>query len=142
MPVIAVVNQEGWTGKTTLSTNLARAFAEPSPVLLLDADPQGSTQDWADNQTQAPMNLKVRGAEPGGLIQNVRLLAPRYAWVIIDRPPGISRTSADAVRTADMVPIPAKGQPFDVWAASTTALNLFLASWRGPVRHERLRLEG
>ena len=118
MPVIAIVNQKGGTGKTTLSTNLACAFAEASPVLLLDADPQGSAQDWADNQTQAPMNLEVRGAEPGRLIQNVRLLAPRYAWVIIDGPPGISRTSADAVRAADMVLIPAKASPFDVWAAS------------------------
>ena len=118
MPVIAIVNQKGGTGKTTLSTNLACAFAEASPVLLLDADPQGSAQDWAGNWIQAPMNLDVRGAEPGRLIQNVRLLAPKYAWVIIDGPPGISRTSADAVRAADMVLIPAKPSPFDVWATS------------------------
>ena len=45
MPVIAIVNQKGGTGKTTLSTNLAWAFAEAAPVLLLDADPQGSAQD-------------------------------------------------------------------------------------------------
>ena len=118
MPVIAIVNQKGGTGKTTLSTNLACAFAETSPVLLLDADSQGSAQDWADNRTQALMNLDVQGADPGRLIQNVRLLAPKYAWVIIDGPPGISRTSADAVRAADMVLIPAKASPFDVWAAS------------------------
>ena len=51
MPVIAIVNQKGGTGKTTLSTNLACAFATAFPVLLLDADPQGSAQDWADSQT-------------------------------------------------------------------------------------------
>ena len=118
MPIIAIVNQKGGTGKTTLSTNLACAFAEACRVLLLDADPQGSAQDWADSRAQRPMNLDVRGAEPGRLVQNVRLLAPDYGWVIIDGPPGITRTSADAVRAADVVLIPAKASPFDVWAAS------------------------
>ena len=39
--------------------------------------------------------------------------------MIIDGPAGISRVTADAVRAADMVLIPAKPSPFDVWAAST-----------------------
>ena len=39
--------------------------------------------------------------------------------VIIDGPAGISRITADAVRAADVVLIPAKPSPFDVWAAST-----------------------
>ena len=118
MPVIAIVNQKGGTGKTTLATNLACAFAQNCPVLLLDADAQGSSQDWADSQPKGRMNLEVRGAEPGRLLQDVRRLAAGYSWVIIDGPAGISRTSADAVRAADLVLIPAKPSPFDVWAAS------------------------
>ena len=118
MPVIAIVNQKGGTGKTTLSINLARAFAETATVMLLDADSQGSAQDWADSQPQQLINLDVRAAEPGRLLQDVRLLASQYSWVIIDGPPGITRTSADAVRAADVVLIPAKASPFDVWAAS------------------------
>ena len=118
MPVIAIVNQKGGTGKTTLSTNLARAFAETSMVLLLDADTQGSARDWGDSRPQGMITLDVRGVEPGRLLQDVRLLAPRFAWVIIDGPPGITKISADAVRAADVVLIPAKASPFDVWAAS------------------------
>ena len=41
MPVIAIVNEKGGTGKTTLSTNLAVAFARDQTVFLLDADAQG-----------------------------------------------------------------------------------------------------
>ena len=45
-------------------------------------------------------------------------MAAGYAWVIIDGPPGITKTSADAVRAADVVLIPVKPSPLDVWAAS------------------------
>ena len=116
MPVIAIVNQKGGTGKTTLATNLAAAFSDTEQVLLLDADPQGSSRDWADNHPR--MRLTVRGTDGRHLVEEVRQRSPDYHWVIIDGPPGTSRTSADAVRAADLVLIPAKPGPFDVWAAS------------------------
>ena len=118
MPVIAVVNQKGGTGKTTIATSVACAFAEIFQVLLLDADGQSSALDWADSRAQPLLSLEVRGVEPGQLLQGVRLLGPRYHWVIIDGPPGITRTNADAVRAADLVLIPVKPGPFDVWAVS------------------------
>ena len=118
MPVIAVVNQKGGTGKTTIATSVACAFAELFQVLLLDADGQSSALDWADSRAQPLLSLEVRGVEPGQLLQGVRLLGPRYHWVIIDGPPGITRTNADAVRAADLVLIPVKPGPFDVWAVS------------------------
>ena len=43
MTVIAVCNQKGGSGKTTVAINLAGAFAaDAMTVLLLDMDPQGS----------------------------------------------------------------------------------------------------
>ena len=116
MPVIAIVNQKGGTGKTTLSINLASAFAELYPTVLLDADPQGSALDWADSRPSAQMNLDAYELQPGQLLRDVRALAPGYQWTIIDGPPGIGRTSAEAVRAADIVLIPSKPSPFDVWA--------------------------
>ena len=63
------------------------------------------------------MNLEVLVLDQGRLVSDVRQSVPYYDWVIIDGPPGISSTGADAVRTADLVLIPAKASPFDVWAA-------------------------
>ena len=118
MPVVAIVNQKGGTGKTTLATNLASVLAEKGSVLLLDADPQASSQNWAASDRPSPEGLAVKGMAKGNLLEQVRSMSADYAWIIIDGPPGITRTSADAVRAADLVLIPAKPSPLDVWAAS------------------------
>ena len=118
MPVVAIINQKGGTGKTTLATNLAWVLAEKGDVLLLDADPQASAQNWAAADGTAPSTLDIREIGKGDLIRMVRSITAGYDWVIIDGPPGITKTSADAVRVADVVLIPAKPSPLDVWAAS------------------------
>ena len=118
MPVVAIVNQKGGTGKTTLSINLAAALAEIYPTILLDADPQGSALDWADSRDTPQMNLEARELPAGDLLRAVRTLSAGYDWIIIDGPPGIGRVSADAVRAADIVLIPSKPSPFDVWACA------------------------
>ena len=118
MPVIALINQKGGTGKTTLATNLAWVLAERGDVLLLDADPQASAQNWSAGEGATPDTLTIREIGKGDLTRMVRSMTASYDWVIIDGPPGITKTSADAVRAADVVLIPAKPSPLDVWAAS------------------------
>ena len=64
MWIVPIVNHKGGTGKTTLSINLASAFAETQPTLLMDADPQGSDLDWADSRGTPRMNLDASAVEP------------------------------------------------------------------------------
>ena len=73
VPVIAIVNQKGGTGKTTLSTNLAAAFAETGRVLLFDADAQGNSHDWADARDR-----------PGSTWTCVRRILPGCCRMFVD----------------------------------------------------------
>ena len=47
MSILSVLNPKGGSGKTTISTNLARSLHERGhSVLIVDSDPQGSARDW------------------------------------------------------------------------------------------------
>ena len=46
--IIAVINQKGGTGKTTLALNLAAGLALRGPTHLVDADPQRSISQWVE----------------------------------------------------------------------------------------------
>ncbi len=51
--IFAFLNQKGGVGKTTLATHIAGELAMRGlHVILLDADPQGSSLDWTQRRSQ------------------------------------------------------------------------------------------
>src|SRR5512143_2867459 len=90
MPVIAIVNRKGTSGKTTLATHLAAWCAHQGmPVLLGDADFQQSSHAWLrqrDLQKLAPAP-KIVGwsVDP----RNILRTPPGVTHVILDTPGGL-----------------------------------------------------
>jgi len=116
MKVIAVLNQKGGAGKTTIATHLARALQiGGSSVLLVDSDPQGSARDWAAAREDQP--LTVVGIDRPTIDRDVKKVATTD-FVVIDGAPQAADLAVSAIKAADFVLIPVQPSPYDIWAAS------------------------
>ena len=115
MKIISVLNQKGGAGKTTLSTNLTRAFILGGiKAMLVDSDPQGSARDWrASNKNDGA--FPVLGLDRDTLDKDIFSVS-NYDIIIIDGAPQISKLSASAIRCSDLVVIPVQPSPYDIWA--------------------------
>ena len=87
LPIITIVNQKGGTGKTTLSANLASAFAANSPVLLLDADAQGSAPGLGRQPVSTAIWNLLQSDRPAAQAPSV---VKRNPLTLYRQPPGIA----------------------------------------------------
>src|ERR1700691_6531597 len=119
--IIALLNQKGGVGKTTLATHIAGELAtQGKSGLLLDAAPQGSALDWAQRRNQNGLHrlFGAVGLARETLHQEAPELARRADHVIIDGPPRIAALARSALLAADLVLIPVQPSPYDVWASA------------------------
>ncbi|MDX5929629.1 ParA family partition ATPase [Acidiphilium acidophilum] len=116
MHVIAVLNQKGGAGKTTIATHLARALQiGGADVLLVDSDPQGSARDWAAVREDQP--VPVVGIDRPTIDRDLKSIA-RKDFVIIDGAPQAADLAVSAIKAATFILIPVQPSPYDIWATA------------------------
>ena len=118
--IVALLNQKA-ASATTLATHIAGELAlRGQHVVLLDADPQGSSLDWTQRRSQQglPRLFSAVGLARETLHQEAPELARRADHVIIDGPPRIAALARSALLAAERVLIPVQPSPYDLWASA------------------------
>lgn len=114
-------SQKGGSGKTSLCAHIAVEAERTGkgPVYLIDTDPQGTLTTWHENrQAETPHRVEVRLP---GLPAALDILAQRRAALcLIDTAPTRADENAELFRLADLVLVPVRPSPSDLWAVAAT----------------------
>ncbi len=130
---VAIAQQKGGAGKTTIAVQLGIAWAlQGFRVALLDVDPQGSMMAWYGLRKQAGLAATVFADDVQGwkLSTAIDRLKNDHDILLIDTPPHAETDARVAVRAANLILVPLQPSPMDLWATKAT---LDLA------RHEKSR---
>jgi chromosome partitioning protein len=128
--ILAVANQKGGCGKTTIAMNLAGVLSREGNmrVLLIDADPQASAQHWAMKAGDQSIGFEVMTHPHEDIHRKVRDMAAKgYDAILIDCPPGASQSTTGkdnntsisrmALLAADVVLVPVRPSMLDYLAS-------------------------
>lgn len=122
--VVAVAQQKGGSGKSTVAVNLAAVLAaEGRRVALLDTDPQGSVTRWHEERRRRADGLAPLSFDrPSGWRVPTALdkLRRSHDVVVLDTPPHAGTDAKVAIRAADLVLMPLQPSPADLWASEGT----------------------
>lgn len=121
MQTIVINSQKGGSGKTTLCAHLA-VQAEKSgdgPAFVIDTDPQGTLSTWHEKrEAEVPQRAEVALAD---IAAGLKVLEQhKAAYCFIDTAPTRTDENVALFRMADLVLVPIRPSPSDLWAASAT----------------------
>ena len=115
---IAVANQKGGTGKTTLALNLAAGLQQRGSTLVLDADPQASISQWAAIRDEGGHLPTVQAVAQDDVPARIAQGTRDYRYVVVDCPPTLqTATVGDVLNSVDMLLVPIQPSPVDLWAS-------------------------
>ncbi len=120
MRVLSFVSQKGGAGKSTLTISCAvAAEQEGYRVLIVDLDPQGTSEAWfQDRNTETPKLVAATAADLPEALARAR--DARFDFVMIDTPGRDEPAVATAIRLSDFCLIPCRPSPSDMKATPPT----------------------
>ena len=127
MLTVAVIQQKGGSGKTTLAINLAAAaHLEGRRTLIVDMDRQASAFDWSNARKDGSEleGLAVVKADEALPLPRFKEIARGYDYVFLDGPPRLGDVTQSAAVAADVAVLPIQPGPFDFWAVAETLESL------------------
>lgn len=132
MKRIVVLNPKGGSGKTTIAINLASYLAahQHAPVLI-DHDPQGSSQRWVRKRPGSyPAIHLIAAFESTRTTRAFQLRVPdNTTHVVVDTPAAVeSHQLPELTRFADKVIVPVLPSDIDIHACSRCIRDLLLVA--------------
>jgi chromosome partitioning protein len=107
--VIALCNQKGGTGKSTIAVHLAVCFATAGQrTLLIDTDPQHSALAWKADRPDALPGVQVIGLPAPNLHKELAAFKGDYEVIVIDGGGRITAAARAACAVADFLIIPTR----------------------------------
>jgi chromosome partitioning protein len=116
--IIVIGGVKGGSGKTTLATNFAVLRSnDKKKVLLVDADEQKSSSQWANQREVLGIPTKWSTIQLFGktLHTQIQRMKDDYDDIIIDVGGRDTTSQRSALAIADIYLIPFKPRSFDVW---------------------------
>ena len=121
MKTILITSQKGGSGKTMLTAHLAVEAERngDAPAGVIDTDRQATLTRWHERRTpDTPQRGDVRVERlAAGL---ATLSAQGAAYCFIDTAPTLSDQTATLIDLADIVLIPVRPSPSDLWSVTDT----------------------
>lgn len=122
---ITVAQQKGGAGKSTITAQLAVAYANAGhKVAIVDIDPQGSLAMWfevrkmlVDENGGGVTFLQASGWR---LSNELDRLKRDHDLILVDSPPHAETDVRIAVRAGDLILVPMQPTPLDLWATQPT----------------------